>query len=136
MFSFTVKLFKNAAGRKLNSVECHDLVCKIASAVVVGGVRRCLKYDTQVKMKDGSWREISTLNVGDQVKLPNGSSTPITNVFHNGKDEIVRVYLDDGTFFECTKDHKWLVLDTKTKETKWIATNELSRNRYAMIDFS
>jgi ribonucleoside-triphosphate reductase (thioredoxin) len=40
LFRFTVKLFKNAAGRKLSSIECHDLVCKIAEIVVVGGVRR------------------------------------------------------------------------------------------------
>ena len=40
LFRFTVRLFKNAAGRKLSSLECHDLVCKIAEIVVVGGVRR------------------------------------------------------------------------------------------------
>ena len=33
-------LFKNAHGRKLNSLECHDLMCKIGEVVVVGGVRR------------------------------------------------------------------------------------------------
>lgn len=38
LFRFTVSLFKQADGRKLNSVECHDLVCKIADIVVVGGV--------------------------------------------------------------------------------------------------
>jgi len=40
LFTFTISLFKEAAGRKLNMLECHDLVCKIASVVVVGGVRR------------------------------------------------------------------------------------------------
>lgn len=40
LFHFAVSLFKRAAGRKLNSLECHDLVCKIADIVVVGGVRR------------------------------------------------------------------------------------------------
>jgi ribonucleoside-diphosphate reductase alpha chain len=40
LFNFTVGVFKNARGRKLNSIECHDLVCKIADVVVVGGVRR------------------------------------------------------------------------------------------------
>jgi ribonucleoside-diphosphate reductase alpha chain len=40
LFHFTVDLFKKAAGRKLNSLEVHDLVCKIADIVVVGGVRR------------------------------------------------------------------------------------------------
>ena len=40
LFNFTVNIFKNAPGRKLSSIECHDLVCKIAEVVVVGGVRR------------------------------------------------------------------------------------------------
>lgn len=40
LFKFAIATFKEAAGRKLNSVECHDLVCKVADIVVVGGVRR------------------------------------------------------------------------------------------------
>ena len=42
LFNFSVNIFKNAAGRKLSSVECHDIVCKIADIVVVGGVRGLL----------------------------------------------------------------------------------------------
>jgi len=40
LLNFTVSLFKEAAGRQLSALECHDLVCKIASVIVVGGVRR------------------------------------------------------------------------------------------------
>src|SRR6056297_3291105 len=40
LFNFTVALFRGSAGRKLSSLECHDLCCKIAQIVVVGGVRR------------------------------------------------------------------------------------------------
>jgi ribonucleoside-diphosphate reductase alpha chain len=40
LFKFTVALFKQAVGRQLNDIECHDLCCKIAEIVVVGGVRR------------------------------------------------------------------------------------------------
>lgn len=40
LFEFAVRLFTKAAGRKLSSLECHDLMCKIADIVVVGGVRR------------------------------------------------------------------------------------------------
>ena len=40
LFNFTVKMFTKAAGRKLSSIEAHDLMCKIADVVVVGGVRR------------------------------------------------------------------------------------------------
>ena len=40
LFAFTVAMFKHAKGRRLNSLECHDLMCKIGEVVVVGGVRR------------------------------------------------------------------------------------------------
>ena len=40
LFNFTVEVFSTAAGRKLTSIECHDICCKIAQIVVVGGVRR------------------------------------------------------------------------------------------------
>jgi ribonucleoside-diphosphate reductase alpha chain len=40
LFKFTINTFKKAAGRRLSSLECHDIVCKTAEIVVVGGVRR------------------------------------------------------------------------------------------------
>jgi ribonucleoside-diphosphate reductase alpha chain len=62
LFKFTVRLFKGAAGRKLTPIECHDLCCKIAQIVVVGGVRRSalislsdLSDDALRKAKHGEW---------------------------------------------------------------------------------
>ena len=40
LMRYTVETFKRAAGRKLTTLECHDLACKIAEVIVVGGVRR------------------------------------------------------------------------------------------------
>ena len=40
LFEFTLAVFQKGSGRKLNSLECHDICCKIANSVVVGGVRR------------------------------------------------------------------------------------------------
>ena len=40
LFNFTIKVFKEAQGRKLASIEAHDIMCKIGEVVVVGGVRR------------------------------------------------------------------------------------------------
>ena len=40
LFNFAVNMFKHAQGRRLHSLECHDLMCKIGEVVVVGGVRR------------------------------------------------------------------------------------------------
>jgi len=62
LFKFAVELFKGAVGRKLTSVECHDLVCKVADIVVVGGVRRSalislsnLSDDRMRAAKNGQW---------------------------------------------------------------------------------
>lgn len=62
LFKFTVETFTGAVGRKLTSIECHDLVCKIADIVVVGGVRRSalislsnLSDDRMRGAKNGQW---------------------------------------------------------------------------------
>ena len=62
LFNFTVNIFRNAANRKLSSIECHDIVCKIAEVVVVGGVRRSalislsnLSDDRMRAAKSGQW---------------------------------------------------------------------------------
>ena len=64
LFRFAINIFKNATGRKLTSLECHDLVCKIAEIVVVGGVRRSalislsnLSDDRMRVAKSGQWWE-------------------------------------------------------------------------------
>ena len=49
LFKFVVATFSGAPGRKLNSIECHDIVCKIAEIVVVGGVRRSA-FDLTIKI--------------------------------------------------------------------------------------
>ena len=89
LFQFTVDTFKKAAGRKLTSIECHDIVCKIAEIVVVGGVRRSalisLSNLTDERMRDaksGAWWEANA-----QRALANNS------VAYKEKPEI-------GTFME------------------------------------
>jgi ribonucleoside-triphosphate reductase len=64
LFNFVTSIFKGAAGRKLSSIECHDIMCKIGEVVVVGGVRRSamislsnLSDDRMRHAKGGSWWE-------------------------------------------------------------------------------
>ncbi len=64
LFTYTCHLFRGAAGRRLTSLECHDLMCKIAEIVVVGGVRRAALIslsdvidDRMRHAKDGAWYE-------------------------------------------------------------------------------
>jgi len=62
LFNFSIKIFKDAQGRKLSSIECHDIMCKIGEVVVVGGVRRSamislsnLSDDRMRHAKSGKW---------------------------------------------------------------------------------
>ena len=62
LFDFTIRKFEEARGRKLSSLECHDIVCKIGEVVVVGGVRRSALIslsnlsDSRMRMaKSGAW---------------------------------------------------------------------------------
>ena len=62
LFRFSIEVFRGAAGRRLNSLECHDICCKIADIVVVGGVRRSalislsnLTDDRIRRAKQGEW---------------------------------------------------------------------------------
>jgi ribonucleoside-diphosphate reductase alpha chain len=64
LFNFAVSTFKEAQGRKLSSIECHDLMCKVGEIVVVGGVRRSamislsnLSDDRMRHAKSGKWWE-------------------------------------------------------------------------------
>jgi len=64
LFNFAVTTFKGAQGRRLSSLECHDLMCKIGEVVVVGGVRRSamislsnLSDDRMRHAKSGNWWE-------------------------------------------------------------------------------
>ena len=62
LFKFTCETFKAAAGHKLSSIQCHDIMCYIGSIVVAGGVRRSamislsnLSDDRMRHAKSGQW---------------------------------------------------------------------------------
>ena len=76
LFEFTVETFKQAAGRKLTSLEAHDMMCMVGEIVVVGGVRRSalisLSNLTDRRMRecksgawwnDASWRSLANNSV-------------------------------------------------------------------------
>jgi ribonucleoside-diphosphate reductase alpha chain len=80
LFKFTIQKFKGACGRRLSSLECHDLLCKIGEVVVVGGVRRSamislsdLEDDRMRGAKSGNWWEQNA-----QRALANNSATYVS----------------------------------------------------------
>ena len=117
LFKFTTETFKNAAGRKLSSIECHDIVCKVAEVVVVGGVRRSalisLSNLTDEKMRDaktGAWWEANP-----QRALANNSVT------YNERPDI-------GTFME-----EWVSLYKSKSGERGIFNRDAAQKQTAKL---
>jgi len=95
LFEFTVRTFKAAAGRKLNSTECHDLMCKVGEIVVVGGVRRSAEIslsnvsdDRMRHAKTGAWWQDNP-----QRALANNSAAYVEKPeFHVMQAELAALY--------------------------------------------
>jgi len=89
LFQYTVETFKNASGRQLTTLEVHDVVCKIADIVVVGGVRRSalislsnLSDDRLRGAKAGQWWNPIEEGGAPQRRLANNS------VAYTGKPDV------------------------------------------------
>jgi len=212
LFRFTIAKFKGATGRKLSSVECHDIMCKIGEVVVVGGVRRSamislsnLSDDRMRHAKSGQWwatdpqralannsvcytekpdaetfmREWLALvesksgergifnrqaakkqaaangrrnsgfefgcnpccvsgetviltdlgyipiqeAVGKDVRIWNGENWADVKPYEAGESDLVRVTLTDGSYLDCTWNHRWVV-DGDFKVTKVLSIGD------------
>lgn len=117
LFRFIVNKFLGAVGRKLSSLECHDIACKIGEVVVVGGVRRSamislsnLSDDRMRHAKSGQWWE----NEG-QRSLANNS------VAYTEKPDI-------GIFME-----EWLSLYNSKSGERGFFNREAARKKIASI---
>jgi ribonucleoside-diphosphate reductase alpha chain len=115
LFKFTTAKFRGAVGRKLTSIECHDILCKIGEVVVVGGVRRSamislsdLEDDRMRSCKSGNWWEQN----GHRA-LANNSAT------YNSKPEI-------GQFLQ-----EWTSLYNSHSGERGIFSREASKSQAA-----
>jgi len=118
LFKFTVETFKAASGRKLTSIECHDIICKIAEIVVVGGVRRSalislssLTDERMREAKTGAWWEYNP-----QRALANNS------VAYKSKPEI-------GTFMD-----EWISLYKSKSGERGIFNREAAKKTVEKLE--
>ena len=101
LFDFVIELFKKAAGRRLSSLECHDIMCKIGEIVVVGGVRR----SALISLSDLRNREMSHAKSGNWWENDGQRALANNSVAYDKKPDI-------GTFMK-----EWLSLyDSKSGE--------------------
>jgi len=101
LFNFTVDTFKSSLGRKLRPIECHDIVCKTAEIVVVGGVRR----SALISLSDLNDREMRFAKSGQWWEKDKQRSLANNSVNYKEKPDV-------GTFMR-----EWLSLyDSKSGE--------------------
>jgi len=101
LFNFTVNTFKNSLGRKLRPIEAHDIVCKTAEIVVVGGVRR----SALISLSDLNDREMRLAKSGQWWEKDKQRSLANNSVNYKEKPDV-------GTFMR-----EWLSLyDSKSGE--------------------
>jgi hypothetical protein len=131
------KIFdRKSAGELLTSLDVHDICCYIADAVLAGGIRRCLPTYYSVKMSDGTYKMISTLKEGDLIAY-NGKSYPVTNVYHNGVQDLLKINLGNDTWHISTANHKWLIMNHESNSMEWMTARVIQENlgRGMLISF-
>ena len=112
LFLFAKQVFEPAKGRKLTSIECHDLLCKIGAVVVVGGVRRCLPLNSPVQMESG-FKKIQDIQRGDMVESGGKKGRVIASV-PSGRQEIYRIHHQYG-YLDCTGNHEVATYNSDVK---------------------
>ena len=108
LFDFTVESFKRAAGRKLKPIEVHDIMCKIAEVVVIGGVRRCLVSASTLYTLNGI-TTMGDVQVGDTI-VSGGRKAKVIEKVDSGKQQTVIVKHQYGQS-EMTPNHRIAVFD-------------------------
>ena len=111
LFGFVVSLFKGAVGRRLNSLECHDLVCKIGECVVSGGVRR----SALLSLSNLSDERMRDAKAGDWTQLDRQRALANNSVAYTEKPEV-------GRFME-----EWLALYKSKSGERGMFNREAAR---------
>lgn len=100
-----------------HTIQTMELFSK---TVVTGG---CLVPGSRIIMADGSTKAIEDVIVGDIVKTMLGDK-PVTNTWtpetlEDGEPDTYRVTFEDGSFVECSAEHKFLINE------KWVQAKDL-----------
>lgn len=84
-----------------------------------------LHWDTPVLMRDGSWKRIKDVEVGDAVASPDGARSHVTGHFPQGRKQLFEVRFRDGRTVEAGADHQWLVHSRKWKAPRVLKTSQV-----------
>jgi ribonucleoside-triphosphate reductase (thioredoxin) len=100
LFRFTVDTFKDAAGRKLNSLQCHDIMCKVGDVVVVGGVRR----SALISLSNLSDLRMRNAKVGEWNKANPQRALANNSVCYTEKPDNIGVFMEEWLALYMSKN--------------------------------
>jgi len=100
LFRFTVDTFKDAAGRKLTSLQCHDIMCKIGDVVVVGGVRR----SALISLSNLSDMRMRNAKVGEWHKANPQRALANNSVCYTEKPDNIGVFMEEWLALYMSKN--------------------------------
>jgi len=100
LFRFTVDTFKDAAGRKLNSLQCHDIMCKIGDVVVVGGVRR----SALISLSNLSDLRMRNAKAGEWYKANPQRALANNSVCYTEKPDNIGVFMEEWLALYMSKN--------------------------------
>lgn len=127
LFDFTIQTFCNAKGRKLTSLEVHNIVCNIAEIVVVGGVRRCLPAYTRILTFNDPIKPIRDVTEKDLVFTPSGWRHVIAKK-STGHRSLLSIKHEHGEI-SCTPEHR-LAIKVHNDEIRWIEAKHIKPDHY------
>jgi|TARA_S200002703_G_scaffold38414_2_gene33711 ribonucleoside-triphosphate reductase len=91
LFNFATEMFTKAQGRRLTSLECHDLVCKVGEIVVVGGVRR----SAMISLSDLNDREMRDAKSGEWYRIESQRALSNNSAVYQNKPENIGVFMEE-----------------------------------------
>jgi len=108
------EVMKVAQGRKLTSIEVHDIICYIADSVVSGGVRRSAMIalfdkddELMLRAKTGNWWAENPQRAMSNNSILSTLSDPIPYNELKEKLQVIRQFGEPG--FVNVKDYKYTV---------------------------
>jgi len=132
LFAFIKDVFVNATGTRLTSIECHDIVCKIASVVICGGVRRCLPANTPVMTPTGH-KAIKDIVAGDLI-VTGGQTANVLNAGFSGVKDTIVIKHRFGEL-ECTPEHRVAVFDAEGDVDLAIDAGVVVQHSHGKVEF-
>ena len=123
---FVTNIAEANRGHQIQSIDAHDICCKIADIVVVGGVRRCLNSNYLIQINKDEWTELNKLKVNDKIYFDEKFYN-VNNVWKETSDIMIKILTNEG-YHTCTPEHRWMVYNFTSKQIEETSAEDINKN--------